>query len=197
MQKTLVVLFMLLLTFIFSGCIASNKISSTSIQTPSQNGGSTYESSDDSPIKLTSPDISSLNSLGMQFNEYVNARYGFSIKYPAEWTAGEESDNGDGKILYVGNPDVDIRVYASNYLEGISNPYQQEDKNFQLQKIKLDNGEEATLMIGKQNDKVVYEMVYISQSDVEYHFYVNVSDNFFQNNEKVLLKVAKSMDFHD
>ncbi|MOA37268.1 hypothetical protein D3C78_1588460 [compost metagenome] len=88
-------------------------------------------------------------------------------------------------------------MYASNYLEGISNPYQQEDKNFQLQKIKLDNGEEATLMIGKQNDKVVYEMVYISQSDVEYHFYVNVSDNFFQNNEKVLLKVAKSMDFHD
>lgn len=196
MQKKLIVLYMLLMTYIFTGCIGGNNISSISKQTP-QTEGSTHESSDDSPIKLTSPDTSSIDSLGIQFNEYVNARYGFSIKYPAEWTAGEESDNGDGKILYVGNPDVDIRVYASNYLEGISNPYHHEDMDLQMQIIKLDSGKEATLMVGKQNDKVLYEMIYISQSDVEYHFYVNVSDDFFQNNEKVLLKVAKSMDILD
>lgn len=74
----------------------------------------------------------------IEFKEYTNARYGFSIDFPAEWTAGEESDNGDGKILYVGNPDVDIRVYASNYLESISDPYYRENENIQLQKIKLE-----------------------------------------------------------
>lgn len=130
-----------------------------------------------------------------QFNEYSNTRYGFSIKYPSEWRTGEESDNGDGKILYVGNQDVDIRVYASNYLEGISDPYHQKDnKNVQLQKIKLDNGKESTLILGKHNNKVLYEMVYISKQDVEYHFYANISEKFFQDNEKVLFKVAKSMD---
>ncbi len=125
---------------------------------------------------------------------YVNSRYGYSIAYPATWTAGEEADNGDGKILYVGNPDIDIRVYASNYMEDVSDPYHNEDNHVQRQRVAFDNGKEGTLVIGKEDNKVLYDMVYVSKDDVEYHFYANVPQSFFDQNEKVLLKVAKSLD---
>lgn len=125
---------------------------------------------------------------------YVNSRYGYSIAYPATWTAGEEADNGDGKILYVGNPDIDIRVYASNYMEDVSDPYHNDDNHVQRQRVAFNNGKEGTLVIGKEDNKILYDMVYVSKDDVEYHFYANVPQSFFDQNEKVLLKVAKSLD---
>ncbi|MFD1887435.1 hypothetical protein [Paenibacillus wenxiniae] len=128
---------------------------------------------------------------------YVNSRYGYSIAYPATWTAGEESDNGDGKMLYVGNPDIDIRVYAANDMEDVSDPYHHDDQSVQRQRVALDSGKEGTLVIGKEDDQILYDMVYVSTNDVEYHFYAKVPQPFFDQNEKLLLKVAKSLDFPD
>ena len=128
-----------------------------------------------------------------EWNVYSNARYGYSIRYPSEWTSGEEADNGDGKRLYIGNPDVDITVYASNYMEGISDPYHNDEGNVQAQLTKLDNGYESVLIVGKQDGKILYDMVYISTEDVEYHFHAIISENFFEGNEQILLKVAKSL----
>ncbi len=138
---------------------------------------------------------SSTDSRKQAFDQYVNGRYGYSIDYPTTWTAGEESDNGDGKILYVGNPDIDIRVYAANYMEDVSDPYHNEDKHVKRQRVMLDNGKEGTLVTGKEGDKIMYDMAYVSQNDVEYHFYAEVSPKFFEQNEKLLLSVAKSLDF--
>lgn len=147
------------------------------------------------PSNTATSKATSTDSKDQAFTSYVNGRYGFSIVYPTDWTTGEESDNGDGKILYVGNPDIDIRVYAANEIEGVSDPYHQQDKNVQQQRVKLDNGKEGTLVTGKEDNYINYDMVYVSKSDVEYHFYAKVSQTFFDQNEKVLLKVAKSLDF--
>ncbi|WP_322906440.1 hypothetical protein [Paenibacillus campi] len=128
------------------------------------------------------------------FDHYVNARYGYSIAYPATWTAGEESDNGDGKPLYVGNPDIEISVYAANYMKDVSDPYHDDDQHVQRQQVVLDNGKKGTLVIGKEGKQILYDMVYVSKDDVEYHFYAKVRQPFWAQHAKLLLKVAKSLD---
>ncbi len=126
---------------------------------------------------------------------YSNARYGFSIRYPSDWTAAEEAPNGDGKLLYVGNLDVNIRAYGSMYIEGVSNEF---SDNLQLQWITLDNGLEAGLRVGYEDDKHVMHLIYHEEaSAVEYNFYAKVSKGFFNEHEKDLLKIAKSLDFFD
>ena len=127
-----------------------------------------------------------------EWTYYSNGRFGYTIKYPIKWVAGEEAENGDGKILYIGNPDIDIRVYGGHYMEGISDIYHNE--NLARQYTKLENGYEAVLLLGKENGKVIYDMVYISSEDIEYHFYAEVSEQFFADNEKILLEVARSLD---
>lgn len=47
---------------------------------------------------------------------YTNDRYGYSINYPKEWGIAEESEKGDGCILYIDDAE-DIRVYASPLME--------------------------------------------------------------------------------
>ncbi len=153
----------------------------------------TKENSTSSTTMAGTKNTASPDQQTQAFQTYTNGRFGFSINYPASWTAGEESDNGDGKVLYVGDPDVDIRVYGANYMEDVSDPYHHEDKNIQLQKVKLNNGLVGTLAIGKENNKIIYDMAYVSKDDVEYHFYANVSQKFFDQNQQLLLKVAKSL----
>lgn len=125
------------------------------------------------------------------WNSYQNSRYGFKISYPKEWTAGEESDNGDGKILYIGNPDVDIRVYASNYF---NDTITETDKLTQYQRLKLDSGVEADMLVGHEDGMYLLEVYWVSKEEIEYHYYVKVSKDFFEKNEQILLKVAKSFE---
>ncbi|MEW4372098.1 hypothetical protein [Paenibacillus kandeliae] len=129
--------------------------------------------------------------------KYINERFGFSIEYPASWKAGEEAFNGDGKSLYINNPDVDIRVYGANYLEGISDPYHKQEKGMKRKKVILDNGKQALLVTGKQNNHMMYDMVYMSKDGATYHFYADVPQTFFDTNQKLLLQVAKSLDFSE
>jgi len=126
---------------------------------------------------------------------YTNTRYGFSIQYPSDWPIGMESDNGDGIQLYIGNPDADIRAYAAIYDPEISDAFLIQDENIKRQPATLDNGAPSTLLAGKENGVVHFEMVYISETDppIEFHFYAKVSEQFFQDNEKILMKIARSM----
>ncbi|MFE6074953.1 hypothetical protein ACFVQB_10805 [Paenibacillus sp. NPDC057886] len=84
----------------------------------------------------------------MEWVTYQNSRFGYSITYPADWTAGEESDNGDGKELYVGNPDVDIRAYASQHFEGIEILV---SESMRYQSLKLDSGIRADMLVGYED----------------------------------------------
>ncbi|WP_028592254.1 hypothetical protein [Paenibacillus massiliensis] len=113
------------------------------------------------------------------------------LEYPADWTAGEEADNGDGKLLYVGNPDIDIRVYANHYLEEIDSSAS--SQSIKYQRLKLDSGVIADLLVGYEQEMVRMEMFWVSEEDIEYHFAVTVDRDFFDENEKTLLRVAKSM----
>ncbi|WP_434752741.1 hypothetical protein [Paenibacillus amylolyticus] len=124
------------------------------------------------------------------WNTYHNSRFGFSISYPGDWTAGEESDNGDGKQLYVGNPDVDIRAYGSQVFEGVENTV---SESMKYQSLKLDSGIKADMWVGYENDMVVLEVSWMSDSEIEYHYYVKVSKEFFDQNEKTIIRIAKSM----
>lgn len=132
------------------------------------------------------------NETEQPLDTYINARYGYSIDYPSEWTTGEEAHSGDGKVLYIGNPDVEISVYRSMYIEGFSS---EAEEHLRTQWITLDSGKDARLLVGHEDDKYVFNLIHSADdSDEEYHFYVKVSKEFFEENEKVLLKVAKSLE---
>lgn len=129
------------------------------------------------------------------WQQYVNSRYDFTISFPPSWPRGEESENGDGIQLYIGNPDIDIRVYAAHIIEGISEPYSNANRpGFRQQRIQLNNGRGADLIIGRETSIVHYEMVVVS-NDIEYHFYARVTEEFYKQNEQTLLETAKGFDF--
>jgi hypothetical protein len=49
------------------------------------------------------------------YKTYINARFGYSISYPADLLAPQgEADNGDGQIFK--NRDAEMRVFGSNML---------------------------------------------------------------------------------
>ena len=130
---------------------------------------------------------------GVEWESYMNSQFGFSVQFPSNWSIGEESDNGDGINLYVGNPDLSVLAFASHYFED-SNPCESAEKDgFTRQRLILDNGKSADLILGKLDEKIFYELVLI-ENDVVYNVYAEVSDSFFEKNEDKLLKVLKSLD---
>lgn len=148
--------------------------------------------SQDSTSKPSTTTPSSDSTKSDEWQTYSNARYGFSVKTPPNWTRGEESTNGDGTKLYIGNPDVDVIVYGTQYMPDISNPFTNaQNSGLKLQFIKLDDGTEADLYIGKSKGLVYYQMFFL-ENEFEYHFNATVTEEFFKNNEQTFLKVIKS-----
>lgn len=184
MKYIVYLLLILLCLILFTACSSQkiNQVDNTAIieATPIPTNNFTNTNINDSEHEID------------EWTYYSNGRFGYTIKYPASWVAGEEAENGDGKILYIGNPDIDIRVYGGHYMEGITDIYH--DENLVRQYTKLENGNEAVLLLGKESGKVIYDMVYVSSEDMVYHFYAEVTEQFFADNEKILLEVAMSLD---
>ncbi len=129
-----------------------------------------------------------------QWQEYVNSRFEYSIKFPNIWSIGNKSQNNDGTTLNVENKNFDIRVYGTNYLKDISKPYSTlEKEGFSEKDIKLEGGQEAKLITGEEDGMLLYEMVYISQN-IEYHFYAKVSEEYAREYENVILDIIKTFD---
>lgn len=127
-----------------------------------------------------------------QWQEYVNRRFGYSIRFPKIWYRGSSSQNNDGIIFYTDNPKFDIRVYGTHYLEGFSKPYRNLDKEgFSSEDITLNNGLEAKLITGSLDDMRIYEMVYV-KDNIEYHFYAKVSNEYAKEYENLILNVIKT-----
>lgn len=54
-------------------------------------------------------------------NRYQNARFGYSFSYPADFSPGPPSENGDGRVFYGYDGNVEIRAYAAvPFLDEIS-----------------------------------------------------------------------------
>lgn len=129
-----------------------------------------------------------------QWQSYSNARYGYAIRFPADWPLGSEAGNGGGAWLYVGNPDVNIVTFAYPTIPE-NNPFTMANEpGFKGSLFKLDNGKEAMMITGRQEGKIVYEVV-ADHGGFNYHLRADVSEEFFRENEKVLFQVAKSLTF--
>lgn len=166
----------ILLIIVITGCEANTDINNK--ESSVTNESSTYKN-----VKNEKSDV--------EWATYHNSRFGFSISYPGDWTTGEESDNGDGKQLYVGNPDVDIRAYGSHLFEDIERSV---TESMKYQSLKLDSGVMADMLVGYEDGMVVLEVSWVSDYKIEYHYYVKVTKDFFNENEKILLRIAKSME---
>ena len=141
--------------------------------------------------KLTPPTIQTNNQENWQ--EYVNQRFRFSIKFPKSWPRNTGTPDGNGIFLYANDPNIDIRAYGS-----VSNPFtepyggQFNDPNLKRQIITLDNGKKATLINGKEAGQIIYFVV-LQERGIFYQLEARVTEQFFKENEKTLLKVAKSL----
>lgn len=128
----------------------------------------------------------------LNWQEYKNSRFNYSIKFPTDWSKGKEAQNGDGITLFPENEEIDMRVYASNYLEGVSDPYKNAKKRgFKKSTISLNGGKEAELITGREDEKVYFEMLYLTD-EIEYHFIARTPKDFFKKEESKLKQVVKS-----
>ena len=140
---------------------------------------------------LNPPTIQTNNQENWQ--EYVNQRFGFSIKFPKSWPRNAGTPDGNGIFLYANDPNIDIRAYGS-----VSNPFtepyggQFNDPNLKREIITLDNGKKATLINGKEAGQILYFVV-LQESGIFYQLEARITEQFFKENEKTLLKVAKSL----
>ena len=129
-----------------------------------------------------------------QWNIYENMRFAYSIYYPSSWIIGEQSQNGDGVSLYEGDPDNDIRIYGSLYDADLYDPYSDASKDgFTTDKITLNNSDEADYIVGMEDGKVLFKVIFI-EDYVVYTFYANVTVDFFEENVELLVQTAKSLD---
>ena len=49
------------------------------------------------------------------YNYYSNPRYGFSVKYPSNFTKDNPADNGDGQVFWSIDKNFKMSVYGSDY----------------------------------------------------------------------------------
>lgn len=119
---------------------------------------------------------------------YTNYRFGYTVNYPQDWPEGEESDNGDGKSLYIVGMDeisVSSTLNPSSWLEynGL----------IEQKGIVLSDGRKATQIKFKDREegRFIY-VVFFDDKGKQYTFFAKVSAEFFNENEQLLQQVAKS-----
>jgi hypothetical protein len=128
-----------------------------------------------------------------KWQTYENLRFGFTIKYPETWPRSAEAGNGDGASLYVGNPDAQITAYGNLAPLNRQDPYElAKQPGFQRSVITMDNGREGDLIVGREDNQVVYQRVTV-KGDVAYYFYAKTTEVFYRQNQEILLRVAKSL----
>lgn len=122
---------------------------------------------------------------------YYNARFGFEVTYPADWFPGKEADNGDGLELYVGNPDVDIRVYGCFILEGINEELEPLTADQRIQWVTLESGHEARVDSAKAEGTIFLRMT-SDVNPVRYTLEIRTSQQFYEKHESTLRELMQS-----
>lgn len=151
-------------------------------------------SSNFSILGYSSQDLGLLHAAINDKKTYANNRFGYSIRYPTDWVDKTEGDNGDGKIIYSDSQSNEISVYAT------LNP-----SNFSIQGdpakkdiFMLADGKQATSLYLTDNGNVKFFVYLTAPSkneglDSQFVVYANVSEQFFKQNEKTILDVAKNL----
>ena len=55
--------------------------------------------------------------LAADWGSYVNARFGYAVAVPPEFSGGGEADNGDGQVFTSRDGTQTLRVYGGNVME--------------------------------------------------------------------------------
>ena len=122
---------------------------------------------------------------------YANMRFGYTIKIPSYWPIGKEATNGDGIQLYVGNPNIDIRVFGALAMF----KWERNTSIFTTrERLRLHNGIETVLYSKKEKNHVTHA-IYEKDKKFEYCFEFSVTKAFFKENESILYEIIKSFDF--
>ncbi|OMF63541.1 hypothetical protein MKY66_05020 [Paenibacillus sp. FSL R5-0766] len=66
-------------------------------------------------------------------------------------------------------------------------------QSLKYQSLKLDSGVKADMWVVYEDGMVLLELPCMSDDEIEYNYYVKVSKDFFDENEKTILRIAKSM----
>jgi hypothetical protein len=125
------------------------------------------------------------------YNSYSNARYGYTIAYPAELEPQGEADNSDGQVFR--NDDAELRVWGSNNALGrtLKQEYNAQLKDYGrgvTYKALLKNG---FVISGKRGGKIFYQKT-LFRDDQFLTFTFTYKESKRKTYDAVTAKVAKS-----
>lgn len=138
---------------------------------------------------------SEISNTDNEFDTYFNTRYGFSIKYPVFWDISDESDAGDGVFLYK-TQDIDIRFYGGYILDndaGRKEIEQAEDNGFLVEDFTTSNDQTGYKIIEEDEDRVRVKII-VYGDRIYCRLYADIPYEFYQENEMLLVDMAKSID---
>lgn len=118
--------------------------------------------------------------------DYQNARFGFTITYPANWNEGEEADNGDGLVLHdTENDEVDIRVFGRHQQEEFT------PDTDEYEAVTIADGQEAYFKETTEGDRYTFE-VFKTNDEIEYFIMGDVTADFYEENMAVINEMIQS-----
>jgi hypothetical protein len=96
--------------------------------------------------------------------------------------------NNDGARFYAADPSADIRIFASiNADDDFNNP------QLSRSTLLLDNGKTADMVQGTENGQHILKVSVSSDDGTFYQFYAATSQQFFQDNNQLLLEVVRTL----
>jgi hypothetical protein len=127
----------------------------------------------------------------VEWATYVNTRFKFAIKYPASWPVGAESENGDGIRLYIGDPEVEVSVFASQHYEDIA-PLEVNRDGLLSSKFSFKSGLSGEVLYGWRNGWRIFTAFFVEDNRVV-QFWARGPDDFIRHNERMLYAMALSL----
>ncbi|MFS0722566.1 hypothetical protein [Paenibacillus sp. 1P07SE] len=121
---------------------------------------------------------------------YSNARFGFTLDYPASWHADGESDNGDGIRLTDGDEAV-VSAYASHYDEALAPNLSDSVPTT------LDNDRDANLFVTDEAHETHLRVVFILDDRIQYNLDFKLSTAYYEAHQVEIERVIASLDFFE
>lgn len=103
-----------------------------------------------------------------EFKRYHNARFGYSVMYPADFKAFEEAENGDGRIFQSPQKDAELRVYGMFCLDTLTSflaSYQAEADAGKIKLIYSNRESDSVVVSGLKDGKIFYHKVIMREPD--------------------------------
>ncbi|SFL56522.1 S-layer homology domain-containing protein [Salibacterium qingdaonense] len=116
---------------------------------------------------------------------YINERFSYEVTYPDDWTAAQEADNGDGKVLHNDTAST-IRAYGTHHMESTAPDL----SNYQ--EVTLQNGDKAHYQSKREDNTITFDLVRI-EDDIEYHVSGEVSEAFYSTNSNEIRDTIYSL----